>query len=77
MRMIYKLEDAVSFWGFLGVRFLQMKGDSVSAQSIHFQGHEDEVWLGLAKTFEKFAEMKSQLSAQRTLLEAANASPYG
>ena len=77
MRMLYLVDDSVSNWSFLGVNILEIKGDVQSARDIDIDNRDADVRLAMARSFKKYKEMKDLLGAQRTLLEAANASPYG
>ena len=75
MKAIYLLDDSVANWAFLGINILEIKGNIESARYIDIDNREAYNRLAMAKSFEKYKEMKDLFSAQRTLLEAANASP--
>ena len=77
MKVLFLLEDSIAAWNFLGVDILKIKDTFTSAQDLDLSHRLPETQTAIWKTFEKFAELKAQLTSQRTLLEAANSSPYG
>ena len=77
MRLSFKLEDIFSIWTFLAIKPAECEHNLESASRINLQGHLESVQLGIAGTLKYASDMKKMLSAQRTLLEAANASNYG
>ena len=77
MKVLYELEDVVTHFSFLNVDVLKFKGTMKESLGIPVIGNEAKLCLALAKAFANIGNVVSLCNTQHTLVEAANASPYG
>ena len=76
-KVLYEVEDFVAQFNFLTLDVLNCKGSLEESLSVEVKGNKDKLQFALCKSFFHVGNIATILTKQRTLLEAANESPYG